>query len=84
MAIEEVMAEDMHSMNATVIEQAVAKAGAEVEANTELGLAAEVLETVAEAEALEAESDVVTAVSRQSGDLEAMTLEEASPEKHGM
>uniref|UniRef100_A0A0E0KPK3 Uncharacterized protein n=1 Tax=Oryza punctata TaxID=4537 RepID=A0A0E0KPK3_ORYPU len=64
-AIEEVMAEDIHSMNATTTEQMVTEAGVEAEANTGLGLAADVLETVAEAEALEAvaEGDVVTIVS---------------------
>uniref|UniRef100_A0A0E0LBJ3 Uncharacterized protein n=1 Tax=Oryza punctata TaxID=4537 RepID=A0A0E0LBJ3_ORYPU len=85
-AIEEVMAKDICSINATVTEQAVAEASAEAEANAGLGLATLVLETVVEAEALEAvaEGDLVTIVSLQSGDPEAMTLEEASPKKHGM
>lgn len=93
-AIEEVMAEAMNSMNVKATEQAVAEAGAEAEANTVVGLDAEVLETVAEAKALETmaeaealdtavEGDMVTVVSRPSGDPKAMTSEEASPEKHG-
>uniref|UniRef100_A0A0E0M018 Uncharacterized protein n=1 Tax=Oryza punctata TaxID=4537 RepID=A0A0E0M018_ORYPU len=76
-AIKEVMAEDMHSTNATATEQAVVEDGTEAEANTILGLATKVLEMVAEAKALEA-----TAEGDVSGDPEAMTPEEASPEKH--
>uniref|UniRef100_A0A0E0D1J2 Uncharacterized protein n=1 Tax=Oryza meridionalis TaxID=40149 RepID=A0A0E0D1J2_9ORYZ len=93
-AIEEVMAETMHSMNAKATEQAVAEDGAEAETNTVVSLDAEVLETVAEAKALETmakaeafdtavEGDMVTVVSRPSGDPKATTSEEASPEKHG-
>uniref|UniRef100_A0A0E0JJV8 Uncharacterized protein n=1 Tax=Oryza punctata TaxID=4537 RepID=A0A0E0JJV8_ORYPU len=83
--IEEVMAKAMHSINTMMVEQAVTEAGAEAKANTGVGLTTEVLETVAEAEALEtaAEGNVVTAVSRPSDDPEATTPEEASSEKHG-
>ncbi|EAZ08626.1 hypothetical protein OsI_30900 [Oryza sativa Indica Group] len=93
-AIEEVMAEAMNSMNVKATEQAVAEAGAEAEANTVVGLDAEVLEMVAEAKALETmaeaealdttvEGDMVTIVSRPSGYPKATTSEEASLEKHG-